>query len=59
MRKFILPFEEYQKGWYEIEANSLEEAKQIVKQGDFTEYAEPNYGSGYTNWDIEELKEQN
>lgn len=56
MRKtYIVPFVETMNGWYEIEANSLEHAKEIARAGDFTEYAEPRYKSGATNWDAEEV----
>jgi hypothetical protein len=57
MPKYTLPFTEIQRGWYEIEANSLEEAKQIVIAGDFTENTEPNYKDGITEWDPETLRE--
>lgn len=59
MPKYILPFQEYQRGWYEIEAESLEEAKAIVIAGDFTEDHEPNYKDGYVEWDENELEEVN
>lgn len=57
MTKYYLPFEEYQRGWYEIEADSLEEAQAIVRVGDFSEYLDPNYKDGYTTWDIDMLQE--
>lgn len=58
MTKYILPFSEVQKGWYEIEAETLEEAKAIVIAGDFTEDHEPHYGSGDVYWDENELWEE-
>lgn len=54
-KTYILPFEETMRGWYEIEANSLEHAKEIARAGDFTEYAEPYYRHGNTEWDAEEI----
>lgn len=51
MATFILPFEEHQRGWYEIEADSLEDAKAIVIAGDFTEDHEPFYKDGRVEWD--------
>ena len=57
MTKYILPFEEYQQGWYEIEADTIEEARAIVIAGDFTEDHEPNYRKGHTTWDENELEE--
>jgi hypothetical protein len=57
MATYILPFEEYQEGWYEIEADTIEEARAIVIAGDFTEDHEPNYRKGYTTWDENELEE--
>jgi hypothetical protein len=62
IRKFLVPFEEYQRGWYVIEAESLEEAKAIVIEGDFTEDHEPFYKDGrvdYDENDIQEMKESN
>ena len=58
MPKYTLPFTEIQRGWYEIEANSLEEAKQIVIAGDFTENTEPNYKDGITEWNADDLIEE-
>lgn len=57
MPKYILPFYEYQRGWYEIEADSLEEAKEIVIDGDFTENHEQFYKDGSVEWDEEEIYE--
>lgn len=58
MAKYILPFEEHQRGWYEIEADSIEEAKAIVIAGDFTEDHEPFYKDGVVEWDENELYEE-
>lgn len=58
MATFILPFEEHQRGWYEIEANSIEEAKAIVIAGDFTEDHEPFYKDGTVNWDENDITEK-
>lgn len=58
MKKYTLPFIETQRGWYEIEANSLEEARQIVIAGDFTENTEPNYKDGITEWNEDDLIEE-
>lgn len=58
MPKYILPFEEYQRGWYEIEAETLEEAKEIVIAGDFTEDHDPFYKDGRVDYDEDELYEE-
>jgi len=55
MATFMLPFEEHQRGWYEIEADSIEEAKAIVIAGDFTEDHEPFYKDGVVEWDENDL----
>jgi hypothetical protein len=55
MAKFILPFEEYQRGWYEIEAETLEQAQAIVIAGDFTEDHDPQYKDGRVDWNEEDL----
>jgi hypothetical protein len=55
MATFMLPFEEHQRGWYEIEADSIEEAKAIVIAGDFTENHEPFYKDGVVEWDENDL----
>ena len=57
MPMYVLPFTETNRGWYEIEADSLEEAKAIVIKGDFTEDHDPNYKDAYTEWDENELEE--
>jgi hypothetical protein len=57
MAKYILPFYEYQRGWYEIEADSLEEAKAIVTAEGFDDGYEQFYKDGYTEWDENELAE--
>lgn len=58
MATFILPFEEHQRGWYEIEADSIEEAKAIVIAGDFTEDHEPFYKDGVVEWDEDNIAEK-
>lgn len=58
MKTYILPFTEYQRGWYEIEAESLEHAKTIVELGDFTETCEPFYKDGLVEWDKETIVEK-
>ena len=57
MATFILPFYESQRGWYEIEANTLEEAKALVEDNDYISDLEPNYKDGQTDWDPEEITE--
>jgi hypothetical protein len=59
MKKYILPFTETQRGWYEIEAENIEQARQIVIEGNFTEDHEPNYKDGITEWDEQEIEEIN
>lgn len=58
MKTYILPFTEVNRGWYEIEANTLEEAKAIVSKGEFTENHEANYKDGFTEWDQKEITEK-
>ena len=58
MAKYILPFWEEQRGWYEIEADSLDKAKEIVKLSDFTENHEPQYRGGQVEWNIDKMYEQ-
>ena len=58
MKTYILPYEEYIEGWYEIEANSLDEAKAIAKEGQFTEYTEGNSNKGWTDWNEEDMFEK-
>ena len=55
---FVLPFIETLRGYYEIEADNLEEAKAIVELGNFTETIEPSYKDGYTDWDSADLEER-
>jgi hypothetical protein len=57
MKIFVLPFHEEQSGFYYIEAESLEEAKAIVAQGDFTEDHEPYYKSGQVEWNEDKMYE--
>lgn len=55
MPKYIVPFTEYQRGWYEITADTIEQAKEIAKQGDFTEDHEPQYRDGRVEWNEEDI----
>lgn len=55
MAKYYLPFYETQRGWYEIEADSLEEAKQLADNTDYISDLEPNYKDGQTEWDADEI----
>ena len=57
MTKYILEFTETLFGWYEIEASTIEEAREIAKTGDFTENTEPNYRDGQIVWDENQIKE--
>lgn len=57
MARYVLPFREEQVGFYYIEAESLEEAKSIVRVGDFTENHEPFYKNGVVEWDEDEMYE--
>jgi hypothetical protein len=57
MAKYILPFTETQQGWYEIEADSLEQAKLLASDMDYMIDLEPNYKSGQVNWDENDVEE--
>lgn len=58
MKKFILPFTETIQGWYEIEAETLEEAREIAIEGSFTEDHDPFYSDkSRTEWDENQLIE--
>ena len=58
MGKFILPFIETNRGWFEIEADTLEEAQAIADSDELVTY-EPFYKDGVTDWDevYEQLEE--
>jgi hypothetical protein len=58
MTKYILPFTEVNSGWYEIEANNLEHARQLVEDTDYVMDLEPFYKGGETYWETEELQEE-
>lgn len=58
MQKFILPFTEINKGWFEIEAENLEQAKALVEQTDFVMDLEPFYKGGDTYWETEQLTKE-
>ena len=51
MTKYILPFTETQQGWYEIEAESLEQAKSLASDMDYMVDLEPHYRHSHVNWD--------
>jgi hypothetical protein len=55
--KYILPFTETQKGWYEIEADSLEQAKLLASDMDYMVDIEPNYNGGEVYWDENDVVE--
>ena len=57
MAKFILPFYEEQTGWYEIEADSLEQAKSLASDMDYMVDLEPNYKDGHVDWDENDVVE--
>lgn len=57
MPKYYLPFEEYQRGWYVIEAENIEEARKIAEDGSFTDDHEQHYKDGETIWKPEEIEE--
>ena len=56
MRSYILPFEEHLKGIWVIEARSLEHAKEIASDSDFTETREPEYTRGSMDWDVNDIE---
>jgi hypothetical protein len=57
MGKYILPFTEVQRGWYEIEADSLEQAKLLASDMDYMVDLEPNYKDGRVEWDENDVVE--
>jgi len=56
MKTYLLPFDEHLKGFYEIEANSLEHAKEIARSPNFTETREPEYTSGSVDWNVDDIQ---
>lgn len=56
MTTYILPFFETQRGWYEIETNTIEEARELAKDMDYMAELEPNYKDGYTEWDENDIE---
>lgn len=58
MRTYILPFTEIINGYYIFEAENFEDAKRIVKEGDFSFEADKEYVDGETDYDINDLEEQ-
>ena len=58
-KKFLVPFEENLRGAYLIEAESLEEARRIVAEGDFDkEIWEARGEISYSEDEITELPEE-
>lgn len=58
---FILPYEEFTEGYYEIEAENIEEARKIVEDDNFT-LPEPEPTKGELNYfpeDLHEARERN
>lgn len=56
MAKYVLPFIETQRGWYEIEADTIEEARKLAQDLDYMVDLEPNYKDGYTDWDENDIE---
>jgi hypothetical protein len=50
MAIYYLPFEETQRGWFEIEADSLEQAKELAGDTAYVMDLEPHYKDGNTEW---------
>lgn len=62
MPKYLLPFVEVQRGYYEYEADSLEHAKALADEmvmEDFESIATRHYKDGEESWDYENLVEDN
>jgi hypothetical protein len=57
MAMFMLPIIETTKGWVEIEAATLEEARDIVENGNPFDYADPQWRSGYVDYSADNLVE--
>ena len=57
MTKYLLPFVETQRGWYTIEANTIEEARQLADDMDYMVDLTPDYNSGEVNWDANDVVE--
>jgi hypothetical protein len=56
MATYTIPFEENLRGWFEIEADSIEEAKTILEEGSAeVDYAR-FYKDGTTNWDEADIQ---
>jgi len=56
VKTYLLPFDEHLKGFYEIEANSLEHAKEIARSPSFTETREPEYTRGSMDWNVDDIQ---
>ena len=57
MATYILPFYEAQRGWFEIEADSIEEARKLAEDNDYMADIEQYYKDGQTEWDPAEITE--
>ena len=57
MPKYILETVETINGYYEIEADTLEQAKEIALSDDFTENYNIEWVDGYTEWNEDDIYE--
>jgi len=57
MPKYILETVETINGYYEIEADTLEQAKVIALSDDFTENYNIEWVDGYTEWNEDDIYE--
>ena len=57
MPKYILETVETINGYYEIEAATIEEAREIALSDDFTETHDIEWVDGYTDWDEDDIYE--
>lgn len=55
---FVMPFEEYNRGWFEIEAKDLAEAKEIAKNSEKMMDQEMFHKDGRVDYNPEELTER-
>ena len=56
-KKFAIPFTEVVKGWYEFEAENLEEARKLVEKDYLLDELEPIQRKGNVHFEIEDLEE--
>lgn len=56
MPKYAIRFVEVQRGWYEFEADNLEQAQAIVKDADMDVFSEPFYKDGTLEFDGDVLE---